>query len=114
MGNIPGKFSESVHAMRVGDANEEAQKLRVTNPFINSDGWLKRGKWPVDRMPTYQFTGRVQQADTLGYFTIPQQEESFAMNRKLGRTFGLKPAKVNKYKPGDRYLHSIHDATAKR
>jgi len=114
MGNIPGKFSESVHGMRVGDANEEAQSLRCKNPHVCSDGWLKRGRWPVDRMPTYQFQGRVLQADMNNYFSIPQQDEALAMNRKLGRTFGLKPAKVNKHKAGDRYLHHLFDPTAKR
>lgn len=111
-GAIPGKSAESVHGMSISRSNEAAQSLRSSNPHVSCDGWMKRGKWPADRMATYKFTANSQRADTHSLFTDEQEAASSAMNRKLGQTFGLKPKKEQRHDSGDpppprgkRFLH---------
>jgi len=105
MGNIPGKMSETVHAASFGEANENAQSLRNHNPHVTCEGWMQSGTWPVDRRATYKFAGRTTQCDFMPHFTAEMEMESYKSNEKLGRVFGLKPAKQNQYGPGDRHLH---------
>lgn len=107
MGTIPGKMSETIHACRFGDSNENAQDLRRKNPYTSSDGWLRRGVWPVDRMPSYNWQCRFSSADMGSLFTKEQLDDAYASNRAMGHTFGLKPPAPNPYRPGDRYLHSL-------
>jgi len=105
-GNIPGKLSETVYGTRFAEANESAQMLRTSNPNVTCDGWLKRGVFPVDRMHTYQWNNRFVQTGGQALFSAAQDEESLAMSRKMGSTFGLQPPQPNPHKPGDRYMHA--------
>eukprot|EP00933_Yihiella_yeosuensis_P021965 TRINITY_DN17301_c1_g1_i1.p1 TRINITY_DN17301_c1_g1~~TRINITY_DN17301_c1_g1_i1.p1 ORF type:complete len:309 (-),score=57.59 TRINITY_DN17301_c1_g1_i1:83-1009(-) len=105
MGTIPGKLSETVHGMRTAESNELAQSLRGHNAAVTSEGWLKRGVWPVDRMATYKWTNRAMKLGGQDLFTEAQNAESHEMNKSLGHTFGLHPPPPNPHKPGDRYLH---------
>eukprot|EP00747_Dinoflagellata_sp_TGD_P163083 gnl/TRDRNA2_/TRDRNA2_181400_c0_seq1.p1 gnl/TRDRNA2_/TRDRNA2_181400_c0~~gnl/TRDRNA2_/TRDRNA2_181400_c0_seq1.p1 ORF type:complete len:369 (-),score=22.86 gnl/TRDRNA2_/TRDRNA2_181400_c0_seq1:150-1169(-) len=114
MGNVPGKMSETIHACRFGDSNENAQDLRRKNPFISSDGWMRRSVWPCDRMPTYNWQCRFVGQDSSHMFSKDQTEEAYAANRAMGHTFGLKPPQSNPYKPGDRYLHALTGKDAGR
>lgn len=110
-GAIPGKASESVHGMSIGRANEVAQQLRASNPHVSSDGWMKRGNWPADRMATYKFSAISQRADSHSLFTEEQEQEATIMNKKLGQTFGLRPKKEDRRVPeekGKRFLHYHH------
>ncbi|CAE7665732.1 unnamed protein product [Symbiodinium sp. KB8] len=75
-GTIPGKLSETVHGMRFAEASESAQALRTHNPQVTSDGWLKRGVWPVDRMHTYQWNNRFVQTGGQALFSPAQDLES--------------------------------------
>lgn len=105
-GTIPGKLSETVHGMRFAEASESAQALRTHNPQVTSDGWLKRGVWPVDRMHTYQWNNRFVQTGGQALFSPAQDLESLEMSKNMGTTFGLHPPQPNPHKPGDRYIHS--------
>merc|ERR1712032_519400 len=80
--------------------------LRRCNPHVHSDGWLRRGKWPADRMATYKFSNRFTQADHQPLFSRLQETEAYDSNQLLGSTFGLTPPKPNCHRPGDRYLHT--------
>jgi len=106
-GVIPGKNSESVHAKTFAVASEEAKGLRESNPHVTSDGWLRPGQWPGDRMATYNWNNRFMRADGHRLFTEEQDQLAYDTNRSLGQTFGLKPPKHNVYQPGDRFLHSL-------
>lgn len=106
-GTIPGKHSETVHALRFAEATAAATQLRESNPHVVCDGWLRRGKWPANRMATYKWSNRFMRLDAQDLFTPEQEQDSFEMNRRLGQTFGLRAPKLNRHKPGDRYLHSL-------
>mmetsp|Transcript_44737 Transcript_44737/g.103470 ORF Transcript_44737/g.103470 Transcript_44737/m.103470 type:complete len:258 (-) Transcript_44737:142-915(-) len=109
MGHIPGKEAESVHGTVFGDGNQLAQTLRTNNPVVSCDGWLKRGGWPCDRMATYKFAGRVGRGDLGSLFTQQQEEEAMAANVRMGHKFGLRPPAPNPFRPGDRFLHVLHE-----
>eukprot|EP00439_Symbiodinium_sp_Y106_P082386 s1674_g21.t2 len=89
-GTIPGKLSETVHGMRFAEASESAQALRTHNPQVTSDGWLKRGVWPVDRMHTYQWNNRFVQTGGQALFSPAQDLESLERLR-----LGLARAKLS-------------------
>jgi len=109
MGHIPGKNAESVHGATVGEANAFAQTVRVHNPVVTCDGWLKRGDWPCDRMATYKFAGRTSRGDLQSLFTQEQEAEALQANVKMGHTFGLRPPAANPFRPGDRFLHILQE-----
>eukprot|EP00931_Biecheleriopsis_adriatica_P080984 TRINITY_DN54331_c0_g1_i1.p1 TRINITY_DN54331_c0_g1~~TRINITY_DN54331_c0_g1_i1.p1 ORF type:complete len:335 (-),score=29.96 TRINITY_DN54331_c0_g1_i1:65-988(-) len=109
MGTIPGKMSETVHAVRFGEANEMAQAYRRQNHHVTCEGWLKRGVWPVDRLHTYKFNNRFIQSDGQELFHDEHLAESYECNKRLGHTFGIFPPKPNPHKPGDRYIHSKYE-----
>lgn len=113
-GSVPGKLSETVHGMRFAEASESANALRESNPHVHSDGWLRKGNWPSDRMPTYNFNNRFVRTDGQNLWTREQEEEACEANARLGHTFGLKPPKPSHYRPGDRYLHATCRATSTR
>lgn len=107
MGAVPGKDSETVHGMRFAEASEVAGSLRQHNPHVKSDGWMRRGQWPSDPMPSYNWTNRFCSSGGFTLFTPEQEREAFESSRKLGQTFGFKPSRQSKYQPGDRFLHSL-------
>lgn len=114
MGNIPGKASETVHGSRFGDDNEAAQRLRRKNPFVTSEGWLHRSPWPADKLPTYHFQAKMLMSNTDPLFSKVQDIYSLESNQRLGHTFGLRPIKKPRMKPGDRYLHLLTDSFGQR
>jgi len=107
-GAVPGNRSESVHGLRFAEACQAATQLRESNPHVACQGWLRPGKWPANRMATYKWNNRFMRLDAQDLFTPEQEQEAFEMNIRLGQTFGLKPAKPNRHRPGDRYLHSLN------
>mmetsp|Transcript_113572 Transcript_113572/g.331844 ORF Transcript_113572/g.331844 Transcript_113572/m.331844 type:complete len:249 (-) Transcript_113572:58-804(-) len=107
-GAVPGKDSETVHGMRFAEASEVAGTLRQHNPHASCDGWMRRGQWPSDPMPSYNWTNRHCSSAGFPLFTVAQEQEAFDVSRKLGRTFGFKPSRHCKYQPGDRFLHSLY------
>jgi len=106
MGTIPGKLSETVHGMRTAEANEMSGMLRENNPYVTSDGWLRRGHWPTDRLATYKWVNRFMTMDAQQLFSESQDAEAKEMNERLGTTFGLQASPPNPFKPGDRFVHS--------
>mmetsp|Transcript_110045 Transcript_110045/g.206317 ORF Transcript_110045/g.206317 Transcript_110045/m.206317 type:complete len:276 (+) Transcript_110045:49-876(+) len=105
-GFVPGKRSESVIGLGFTEANKKAIELK-SSALSPCDTWMKRGKWPVDRMHTYNWTNRFVQADTNPLFTEAQFAEALESSRRLGRTFGMPPPTPNFHRPGDRFLHSL-------
>lgn len=114
MGHIPGKHAETVHGCRFGDDNEAAQKLRRKNPFVTSEGWLHRSPWPADKMPTYHFQAKMLMSNTDPLFSKIEDIYSLESNQRLGHTFGLRPPKRHRMRPGDRYLHLLTDSFGQR
>lgn len=114
MGHIPGKMAETVHGSRFGDDNEKAQSLRRKNPFVTSEGWLKRSPWPADKMPTYHFQAKMLMTNTDPLFSKVEDIYSLESNQRMGHIFGLKPPTHHRMKPGDRYLHHLTDSFGQR
>jgi len=114
MGYIPGKASETVHGYRFGEVNEIAQKLRRKNQFVTSEGWMKRSPWPADKLPTYHFQAKMLMSNTDPLFSKVQDVYSLEANQRLGHTFGLRPLKKSRMKPGDRYLHHVTESFGQR
>jgi len=104
-GHVPGKLSENVHGFNVADANSTANSLRHYNPHANSECWLRKGEWPVDRQMTYKWRGRAATTAMQDHFTNEEQVAMADGNRRLGYTFGMNAPPANRHKPGDRYLH---------
>lgn len=118
-GHIPGKVAETVHGLRFAEANEAAQDLRERNPHMTCEGWMRRGRWPADRMATYKWNNRSSRMDTQELFTAEQEREARESNRLLGQTFGLNPpparespAAANAYRP-DRFLQLKHQGSTR-
>mmetsp|Transcript_71587 Transcript_71587/g.213628 ORF Transcript_71587/g.213628 Transcript_71587/m.213628 type:complete len:244 (-) Transcript_71587:158-889(-) len=107
MGAIPGKDSETVHGLRFAEASEAAGALRQHNPHVSCEGWMRRGHWAADPLPSYNWNNRFVSSGGFHLFTPEQEQEAHEVSQKLGRTFGFKTAKHSKYKPGDRFLHSL-------
>lgn len=105
MGNVPAKNSETVHALSFARACEMSKGLREDNPTVNCDGWMRRSRWPVDPIATYNWNNRFQRADMHHLFTDPQDKTQTEQSILLGTTFGLTGIARNPYRPGDRFLH---------
>eukprot|EP00928_Gymnodinium_smaydae_P086790 TRINITY_DN71217_c0_g1_i1.p2 TRINITY_DN71217_c0_g1~~TRINITY_DN71217_c0_g1_i1.p2 ORF type:complete len:352 (-),score=61.65 TRINITY_DN71217_c0_g1_i1:46-1101(-) len=105
MTHMPGKVSESIHGLTTSEACHKSQELRRFNPHVNCESWLRKGVWPSDKRPTYNFLNRCTQVDTQPLFSRQEDNAFTEDNRRLGHTFGLMPPRRDQHKPGGRYLH---------
>lgn len=106
MGHVPGVAAKSVFGVGSSAAHLMGQSLREFDPSITSDGWLRRGEWPADRMATYKFSGLKALQSGQDIFSKAQLHEAHDSNTRLGHAFGLSVKEpANQWTAGDRYLH---------
>lgn len=106
MGHVPGVAAKTVYGVGSSEAHLLGQSLREFDPSITSEGWMRRGQWPADRMATYKWSGIRATQDGQEPFSQAQMQEARDANTKLGHTFGfLIKEPVNDWTAGDRYLH---------